>query len=255
VRLIFLGTAAALTTLPDNYHSNLLLQAESGESLLIDCGADARRSLQALGLDHHDISSVYISHLHSDHAGGLEWLAFARKFSENGLPKPHLYITEHLVEPLWQHTLSGGLTSLNDEPASLSAYFQVHPVADGNNFRWAGIDFKIIANPHIESPFAHMPSYGLLFTINNTVIFLTTDMQFNLPHALPYYQAADLIFQDCETTATSSGVHAHYQQLRTLDPAIKAKMWLYHYNDHPNQAQAQNDGFHGFVTPGQQFVL
>jgi ribonuclease BN (tRNA processing enzyme) len=255
MRLIFLGTAAALVTDPENYQSNMLLRSPSGESLLIDCGADVRRSLHTQGFDHQDIGSVYLSHLHADHAGGLEWLAFARKFAPNPLSKPHFYLTERLVKPLWEHTLSGGLTSLTDEPASLSAYFQMHPVVDGGGFDWEGIHFYIIENPHIESEFAHMPSYGLLFEVNGQTIFLTTDMQFQPDHAMPYYHAAQLIFQDCETSVHPSGVHAHYQELKTLDPAIKAKMWLYHYNDAPSQTQARADGFCGFVRPGQHFNL
>jgi ribonuclease BN (tRNA processing enzyme) len=254
MRLVFLGTASAFVTDADNYQSNLLLQSADGRSLLIDCGTDARRALHALGLSHRDITDVYVSHLHADHAGGLEWLAFARKFDENHLSKPVLYLCEQLAFPLWEHTLSGGLTSLSDERASLSAYFQVHSVGESQSFTWSGIEFTLVESSHIESPFAHMPSYGLFFAVNGCRIFLTTDAQFQPVHSLPYYERADLIFQDCETVATASGVHAHYRQLITLDPAIKAKMWLYHYNSGP-LPDAAADGFRGFVRPGQEFFL
>jgi len=255
VRLIFLGTAAAFVTDIDNYQSNMLLQSDNGRLLLIDCGTDARRSLHVLGFSHRDIADVYLSHLHADHAGGLEWLAFSRKFDEQTLPKPRLYLNENLVKPLWEHTLSGGLTSLTDEPASLSAYFKVHPIKDEAGFRWEGVYFRLIKNRHIASKFAHMPSYGLRFKVNDRVIFLTTDAQFQPDHSLRDYQKADLIFQDCETAPIHSGVHAHYQQLKTLDPAIKAKMWLYHYNNQVKLPDAKADGFGGFVVPGQTFDL
>jgi ribonuclease BN (tRNA processing enzyme) len=251
MRLIFLGTGAAFVTDVNNYQSNMLLQSASGKLLLIDCGADVRRSLHSQGFSFRDITDVYISHLHSDHAGGLEWLGFTRKFSTH-LTKPNLYLSEHLVAPLWEHTLAGGLTSLSDEPASLSAFFQVHPVADGKNFRWENISFEIIPHRHVESQFAHMPSYGLFFSINGRWVFLTTDAQFQPEQSLPYYQKADYIFQDCEIAAIPSGVHAHYNQLRTLPPEIKAKMWLYHYNSGA-LPDAVADGFGGFIQPGQQF--
>lgn len=254
MRLIFLGTASAFVTDPDNYQSNLLLQSAAGKSLLIDCGADVRRSLHVLGLGHGDITDVYLSHLHADHAGGLEWLGFSRKFDEQRLPKPNLYLSEDLVEPLWEHTLSGGMTSLSDEPASLAAYFQVHPISAGGGFTWADIHFQIIENRHIASKFACMPSYGLLFQTCKQTVFLTTDAQFQPEHSLPYYRQADLILQDCETSPAPSGVHAHYQQLKTLDPAIKAKMWLYHYNN-SELPDARADGFAGFARPGQGFDL
>ena len=56
----------------------MILESEDGSKLLIDCGTDARHSLHELGLSYKDIEHVYISHLHADHAGGLEWLGFSR---------------------------------------------------------------------------------------------------------------------------------------------------------------------------------
>lgn len=252
MRLIFLGASSALAADPGNFQSNMLLQSDQGPLLLIDCGSDARRSLHALNFGHHDITDVYISHLHADHAGGLEWLAFSRKFDAHHLPKPHLYLHESLVKPLWEHTLSGGLASLDDEPASLSAYFQVHPLKE--KFQWEGIDFQLIKNRHVFSRYADMPSFGLFFHARKKRILITNDGQFQPNFLNDYYETADLIFQDCETSEVISGVHAHYQQLKTLDPKIKAKMWLYHYNPStlPN---AKADGFAGFAQPAQHFDL
>lgn len=251
MRLIFLGTGSAFVTDVNNYQSNMILQSESGKWLLIDCGTDARRALHACGLSYREITDVYISHLHADHAGGLEWLGFTRKFNDD-LTKPNLYLSKNLVDPLWNHTLSGGLTSLSDEPSSLSAFFNVHPVAEGGYFQWEHMAFQLIPNKHIDSQFAHMTSYGLFFSVHGRWVFITTDSQFQPENLLLYYQKADCIFQDCETVQKPSGVHAHYQQLKTLDPKIRAKMWLYHYNC-PPLPDAVADGFCGFVQPGQQF--
>jgi ribonuclease BN (tRNA processing enzyme) len=251
-RLIFLGTSAALVTDSHNFQSNLLLQNSEDESLLIDCGSDARRALNQYQLTHRHVNSVYISHLHADHAGGLEWLAFSRKFDDEQVPKPNLYISETFVDNLWEHTLSGGLNSLHDEPASLSAFFQVHAIPEKGSFNWQNIIFSLVKMQHIYSEFSEMPSYGLFFSLNHQKIFLTTDTQFQPEKLKSYYQAADIIFQDCETNEKASGVHAHYQQLKTLDLAIRAKMWLYHYNSN-NLPDAQKEGFLGFVKPGQFF--
>ncbi len=252
MRLIFLGTASAFVTDFDNYQSNMLLQSNDDQLLLIDCGSDVRRSLHSLGYNYSDINNVYISHLHADHVGGLEWLAFSRKFNEYQLSKPNLFLCEDMVTTLWDHTLSGGLTSLPDEPSTLSSYFQVHPIPLEGSFIWHSIVFQIIKNKHILTDFAEMPSYGLYFAINNQKILLTTDTQFQPQEMQPYYQKADIIFQDCETTQKPSGVHANYQQLKTLAENIKSKMWLYHYND-SNLPDAKADGFAGFVQPGQAF--
>ncbi|ODA66796.1 Ribonuclease Z [Methyloligella halotolerans] len=41
---------------------------------LIDCGASSLIGLQRFGLAPNDIDTVYITHLHGDHFGGLPWL-------------------------------------------------------------------------------------------------------------------------------------------------------------------------------------
>ena len=69
MKLIFLGSGSAFTVQDNNYHSNMLLVAPNDKKLLIDCGADVRFSLNEIGLTYKDINDVYISHLHSDHAG------------------------------------------------------------------------------------------------------------------------------------------------------------------------------------------
>ena len=75
MRLIFLGTGSAFTL--ENYQSNMLVEAQEG-LLLIDCGGDARHSLARRGWTALDITDIYISHLHADHIGGLEWLGIVR---------------------------------------------------------------------------------------------------------------------------------------------------------------------------------
>ena len=72
--------------------------------MLIDCGSDIKHSLFEQGLSHTDIDAVYISHLHADHVGGLEWLGFSKLFNDK--KKPKLYISPKLQTELWNNVLS-----------------------------------------------------------------------------------------------------------------------------------------------------
>ncbi len=250
MKLIFLGAGSAFTV-DNNYHSNMVLENDKKKFLLIDCGSDARHSLHEIGLSYHDIDSVYISHLHADHVGGLEWLAFTTKFDKDA-KKPNLFISESLVQDLWNKTLSGGLSSLQNEVATLSSYFHVHAIKNHGSFNWEKTKIKLIQTLHVISGFAISPSYGLMFIANGLTVFITTDTQF-APHQInDFYEIADIIFQDCETAEHKSHVHAHYDELIHLPIHIKNKMWLYHYNPCklPN---AKQDGFRGFVKKGQCF--
>ena len=59
----------------------MLLINEQGNKLLIDCGSDIRFSLYAAGFSHLDITDIYISHLHADHAGGLEYIGLVQSLT------------------------------------------------------------------------------------------------------------------------------------------------------------------------------
>ena len=252
MKLIFLGSGSAFTLGTDNFHSNMLLVADNKSTMLIDCGSDARMSLHRLGFTHLDINNVYISHLHADHAGGLEWLAFTRKFDPRSTGKPTLIICEALVHDLWNKTLAGGLSSIQGELTKLSTFFKVSPIPVNGSFSWQALDFRIIQTVHVVNGFSLMQSYGLIFAVNGMSVFITTDTQFSPHQLLDFYEMSDIIFHDCETAAARSGVHAHYNELKTLPAHIRAKMWLYHYNP-VELPDAKADGFRGFVMRGQAF--
>ena len=249
MKIQFIGVGSAFTL--TNYQSNLLVESESGKKLLVDCGSDARFALRELNVSHCEIDSIYISHLHADHVGGLEWIGFATKFDPS-CPKPHLYISRYLKNELWSNVLSGGMLSLQGEVADLDTYFEVHSIPKNGKFSWEDIDFQLIQTVHIMDGFSIVPSFGLIFAAHDIRTFLTTDTQFAPEQLKDFYEMADIIFHDCETAPFESGVHAHYAKLRTLPDKFKQKMWLYHYHDGA-LPDARADGFRGFVNKGQVF--
>lgn len=229
----------------------MLLIGSEGKKLLIDCGTDIRFSLHKAGFSHLDLTDIYISNLHADHAGGLEYIAFSTKFDPR-CSKPTLYLTPDIASELWSNTLSGGMRSLEGEIADLETFFNVHKIEENSYFYWDNIQFKPIRVIYVNNGCFLMPSYGLFFEIEGTKIFITTDSQFNLELLENCYKEADIIFQDCEVSDFPSKIHAHYKELLKLPERIKNKMWLYHYQPVglPNATQ---DGFQGFVKRGQIF--
>lgn len=253
MKLLFLGAASGLGTDPTNFQSNMLLLTDSGKKLLIDCGTDIRFSLTKANYVPHEIDAVFISHLHADHIGGLEWFALQRKFVQpNG--KPQLIVHEELAELLWSRSLSGGLKTLEDQDATLDDFFTVSRVADSHVYEWEGLQLNLVKTIHIHSNGELMPSYGIDIDYNGKHFFITTDTQFTPQFFEKYYQQASIVFHDCETLASPSGVHAHFDELCSLSPELKAKMWLYHYNDGV-LPDAKIQGFLGFARCGQWIDL
>lgn len=249
MKLIFLGVCSALSVGYKNFQSNMLLKSTDQKHMLIDCGGDVRNSLYELGYSSTDIDAVYISHLHADHVGGLEWLGFAKFFIDKNPPK--LYISDDQRNPLWNNVLSGGMSTLEDQEANLTTFFRVMPIQD-LKFVWEKQPFQLIKVIHSYSNHQLLPSYGLLIQGEKLKIFISTDSRFSPEFLALIYAQVDMIFQDCETSNFHSQQHAHYDELKNLDASIKRKMWLYDYNS-GTLPDAKLDGFQGFVKRGQSF--
>jgi len=253
MELAFLGAGSAFCLTPGNFQSNMLLSSASGRRLLIDCGSDIRFALAASGLGPRDIDDVYISHLHADHVGGLEYLGFTSRFASPPF-RINLYTSETLLEEMWVHSLSGGMRQAAGDQCTLADFFEPKPIPAASCFEWEGISLELVPTRHVVGERSAMISFGLFFEIGGTSILLTTDTIFAPEDLGAYFERADLVFHDCETSADPTGVHAHYNELVHLPASIKAKTWLYHYNDGA-KPDAQADGFLGFVRPGQTFVF
>lgn len=253
MQLLFLGSGSAHTVGADNFQSNMMLIADSGRRLLIDCGSDVRWSLAKQGLSHLDVTDIYISHLHADHIGGLEYVGFQTKFDPR-CERPRLYIEASLAAPLWNRALRGGMGVISGTETELDTFFDVRIVTANQPFEWEGARLEPVPAVHVSSPRATVHSYGLLIERDGHRTFLTTDTQFTPGRLAAYYGGADLIFHDCETGPARTGVHPRYDDLVELPAAVRAKTWLYGYPPGP-LPDAAAAGFRGFVRAGQSFEL
>lgn len=257
--LLFLGTGAAFSL--NNYQSNLILE-EDGKRLLIDAGGDVRFSLKSQGLSYQDIESVYVTHLHNDHIGGMEFLAFSTYFNPT-CSRLHLYCHKWLLDDLWSFSLKGGLASIQGQILNIDDYFKVHGLGNGDRFAWQTVNLEIVQSVHVYNGYWVVPTFGLFMTgpTLSKSVYLTSDTQMNLEYLGEHFQRADLIIQDCETSPFQTGVHSHYDELVPLDPDVKAKMYLWHYQDNVLDdfdawsKKAADDGFAGFLRPGQRLSV
>jgi ribonuclease BN (tRNA processing enzyme) len=259
MKLAFTGVGGAFAS-PEQYQTNAVMIADDG-CLLIDCGSDARHALAEQGIKLPDIKAVYISHLHADHVGGMEWLAFCTYFNPN-LERPQLFADAALMGTMWFNSLRGGLDSIEGKVMDLTDYFDCVPVYPNGSFTWRGATFETIQTVHVMAGRKIVHSYGLMITTPTGLkIFYTSDTQFCPSQIYSFYRDANWIFQDCETTPFKSNVHSHLDDLLTLEDQIRGKMRLMHYapmKDMDYRAMddyAKRKGFAGFVEKGQVFDL
>lgn len=251
--LLFLGSGSAHTVAADNFQSNMVLVTDDGRRLLIDCGSDVRWSLARQGLSHRDVTDIYVSHLHADHIGGLEYIGFRTMFDPQ-CERPRLYLVDALAERLWRHSLSGGMGVVCEGETQLDDFFDVHAVRANHVFAWHDVQLEAVPTLHVASPGIDVYSHALVIEHAGFRTFITTDTCFDAQRLQPHYDRADLIFHDCELGECRTGIHPHYDELRRLPDAVRAKMWLYDYQPLPLPA-AKADGFRGFVRAGQSFRL
>ena len=260
MKLTFIGVGGAFAPISKG-NSNMILESDSGKKMLVDFGTTAPYILRdEMKVDFRDIDALWISHLHADHIGGLEMLAFSRYFqpkkdeSGNNV-KIKLFMIPSLMKELWESSLKGGLESVEGKVMNLTDYFECICVEPNTQFSWEGYTFIPVQTIHVMSGYMFKNSYGLMIKSVATgyKTFITTDTQF-APYQLNcFYKEANIIFHDTETLPFKSHVHAHYSDLNTLDKNIKAKIWCYHYAD--KIPSYKEDGFAGFVEKGQSFSI
>ncbi len=251
MKIRFLGTGSAFTMA--NFQTNLLL--ENGKrKMLIDAGGDIRFALKEAGVSYKDIDSIYITHGHADHIGGLEYLAFCSYFDPSHT-KPVMYCNKGLVNDLWNNALSLGLSSLQGKICDINTYFSVIKIDDNDDFNWESARFETVQAVHIMNKYTIVKTFGLMITNKNKKTYITGDTQFNPNQIIDFYYQADTIIQDCETASFMSKVHAHYNELKTLPDEIRSKMYLVHYHDNAIgwEKKAKDDGFAAIVPKG--FIL
>jgi ribonuclease BN (tRNA processing enzyme) len=80
VTVTFAGSGDAFGS-GGRYQACIHLRPASGPPVLLDCGATSLSALKALGLDPGEAGTVFVSHLHGDHFGGLPFLVLDGQFS------------------------------------------------------------------------------------------------------------------------------------------------------------------------------
>jgi ribonuclease BN (tRNA processing enzyme) len=265
MKITFLGSGSAFVKISENYQSNILITvSEEQESetttknLLIDAGSHINESLDSIGLDESDIHAIFLTHNHSDHNGGLEYIGFKTFFTPDIKDKPVLFADTKVLTTLWDDVLQGNMRSINGQQVNLSAYYNVKSVKPKTSFQFLGTVFTPVRMTHVVDHIDEVPSYGLKWEHNDVKFFFSGDTQFDFWRLMPFWEYADVIFQDCEFLEYENSVHAQFHQLRDIPEQYRSKMWLYHYMLYGKtfeelETEVKSAGFAGLVKRGEEF--
>lgn len=260
--LFFIGTGSAF--IKTNFQTNLLVV--KGEThILIDCGSLCPYALEnTYNTKASNIRNMILTHPHADHIGGVEEMVLVGKYVTKS--PINLIIPKPFKKKLWNESLRGGIQFSETGKMKFEDYFleikperilkkpfEIYHTVFGN------IDIKLFRTRHVtsvENSYRNSQlSYGVL--LDEKILF-TGDTQFNesqLRYLLSKYKNIEYIFHDCDISGYSAGVHASYDQLCSLSPDIRSKMYLCHYNEAVNSIDAIIDGFAGLANPGVYYTF
>jgi ribonuclease BN (tRNA processing enzyme) len=200
--------------------------------LLIDCGSTVPARVEEFSRL-QDITHIFLSHLHADHAGGLEEVGFKGLFIHK--KRPILLVPAPLMPILWPNYLAVGMRNLltddgkQDRIATLDTYFQAYPIVPMQFVQLGDSNFHlaIYRTQHVASK----PNFSILVLDQDSgkKVLFTCDV--TAGNKLPY-NSADLIFHDCSFTPKyPTTVHTHIEDLLVLSREIQAKTVCTHYGD------------------------
>lgn len=195
-----------------------------GEEFLVDCGATSVIGMQQLGIDPDRVSSIFITHLHGDHFGGLVWFLL------------HAHYVTRRTAPL---TITG--------PAGIAARFltvseALFPGVTKNELRFEMRFIEYAERTPLKvgsvtvTPFevrhpSGAPPYALRLESGRKTLSFSGDTEW-VESLIPAAQGADLFICECFTFETQVGYHCTWRAIeKNLDRLGARRVMLTHMSD------------------------
>jgi ribonuclease BN (tRNA processing enzyme) len=204
VKLSFLGTGDAFSA-GGRHQAAYMIESPIGSldgNLLLDCGSTALASLNRQNLRTESIDTIFLSHLHGDHIGGLPFL-FLHYLYIRPRCKPLRIVgplgVESRVRMLFEATYAD--TAAEPLPYALE-FTEAQPQKE---LRIDGIRLIPFAVPHSK----HSLSLGCEIEIGGRKIVYTGDSGWT-EQLLTHTQNADLFICECSYFETRIATHMNY---------------------------------------------
>ncbi len=221
--LVPLGVGDAFSA---RFYSSCLALRHESRWLLVDCPHPIRKMMAEadVALDLFDVEAVALTHLHADHASGLEGYGYFSHFAMGR--RAVIAAFPPVVERLWDGHLAAGMERLvvpgSRAPArrTLEDYFDVRSLS--------------VDAPTAIGPFAiecrptrhHIPTTAFRIRAGGRTLAYSADTSFDRDLIAWLAEGADLVIHE-----TNLGTHTPYAELAALDEALRDRMRLIHYPD------------------------
>jgi len=196
-RITVLGSSSGMPS-PTSFCSSLLFQTEK-LNFLLDCGPGASFSLLRQKIDPELIDSIFISHCHTDHIGGLFLLVQMMHLLKRKRPL-NVYLPEEAISGVRNY-----LNTCYLFPERIMPRLVFHEVTSDFKFEDGGVSIRIHPNRHLmgnESVIRElncpnkMQSFCYVMDISGKRIVYSGDIQ-SSDDLVNIVSDADLLISEC----------------------------------------------------------
>jgi ribonuclease BN (tRNA processing enzyme) len=225
-RFLCLGVGDAFS---NRWYSSALALEYERKWVLVDCPHPIRKVLREASLaagftlDLNGVSGLIQTHLHADHASGLEGYGFFNYFV---LQRRAVVLIHPDVErDLWGRHLAVTMGELLPDPGgpfkpmSVSDYFDIRPLSLTTSVTFGPFEVECRRTIH------HVPTFALRIRAGGRMLGYSADTAYD-PGLIDWLSPAHLIVHE-----TNLGIHTPYERLAALPAALRRKMRLIHYPD------------------------
>ncbi|MFO0952098.1 MAG: MBL fold metallo-hydrolase [Isosphaeraceae bacterium] len=231
VRIIPLGVGDAFSS---RFYSTCLAVGVDDTWILVDCPHPIRKMIRegmhSAGLPYLEVdkfAGVVLSHLHADHASGLEDMGFYVYF----IARRRLKILAHpeISKDLWDGSLWAGMGisfEVPGEPAVVRHFEEFFDLTDLSYTEPVNFGpFQI----ECRRTFHTVPTNGFRITVAGKTLGFSGDTMYD-PGLIEWLSPCDMIIHEV-TGMPVSNIHTPYALLKELPEDLRKKMRLNHLPD------------------------
>jgi ribonuclease BN (tRNA processing enzyme) len=213
LKLTFIGSGDAFGT-GGRFNTCFRIARPSGD-FLIDCGASTMIAMRQLGIDPNTISTIFISHLHGDHFGGLPFFILDAQFYSRRQTPLTL-----VGPPGFRARLREAMEVFFPGSSTADRKFRttIHEIPPGETQTINGIAVRAFEVRHA----CGAPALGLRFVCDGKTIAYSGDTEWT-DALIELGRDADIFIAEALTFERRITQHLDYASLRTNAERIGAK--------------------------------